>query len=127
MGAVFTGVVYVAGYAMLIFVAVCLASGLYYLAEVVEEYTSLTRRIMHAAAIFVLAVHALFAVFEEMPMVPLAVGAAAHGCYLWLLQSFPFLSFASPATLASLNKDLDVREPLRSRRRHQAQVHSRRV
>ena len=45
MGVVFNGVVYVAGYLFLLFVAVCLASGLYYMAELVEELTE-----RHAAA-----------------------------------------------------------------------------
>ena len=70
---VFTGLVYVSGYLFLIFVAVCLgaraagrsgaareltrralppfraACGLYYLAELAEEYSSLRRRIMSLA------------------------------------------------------------------------------
>ena len=61
MGLVFNAVVYVAGYIFLLFVAVCLASGLYYLCEVVEEHTVLTRRILTASTMLVLVVHVLFA------------------------------------------------------------------
>ena len=92
MGLVFNAVVYVAGYIFLLFVAVCLASGLYYLCEVVEEHTVLTRRILTASTMLVLVVHVLFACFESLPLAALGVGLAAHGCYFWLLQSFPFVS-----------------------------------
>lgn len=101
MGFAFSAVVYVSGYLFLIFVAVCLACGLYYLAELVEEHTSLTRRIMYGATSAVLISHLLF-VFEDVPMLALAFSLAAHGCYFWLLQSYPFLSFSSPPFLSSL-------------------------
>ena len=101
MGVVFNGVVYVAGYLFLLFVAVCLASGLYYMAELVEEHTVLTRRLISISTVAVLVVHVLFMLFESLPISALAVGMAAHGCYLWLLQSFPFVKMLSPAFLAS--------------------------
>ena len=50
MGLLFTGLVYLSGYLFLIFVAICLACGLYYLAELAEEYTSLTRTCPPCAA-----------------------------------------------------------------------------
>jgi len=101
MGVVFNGVVYLSGYILLMFIAVCLASGLYYLAELVEEHTSLTRRIMIGCNVLVLLVHVLFLVFETLPLMALGVGFAAHACYLWLLQSFPFIRIRSPPFAAS--------------------------
>lgn len=98
-----TGIVYVSGYLSLIFVAVCLACGLYYLAELAEEYTVLTKRLITVASTAVLLAHALMFVFEQqLPQLGLAVGLAAHICYFWLLQSFPFFRVLSPAGLASL-------------------------
>ena len=70
MGLLFTGLVYVSAYIFLIFVAVCLACGLYYLAELAEEHTSLTKRLMWAANVAVLAVHGACFVFE--PQLPRA-------------------------------------------------------
>ena len=101
MGIVFNGTVYIAGYIFLLFVAVCLASGLYYLAELVEEHTVLTKRIMLAANVMVIVVHVLFTLFESLPLLALAVGFAAHGCYFWLLQSFPYVKLLSPSCLCS--------------------------
>ena len=39
-----TLVVYIGGYLFLVFLAVCLATGLYYLAELVEEYTTASKK-----------------------------------------------------------------------------------
>lgn len=71
------------------------------MAELVEEYTSLTRRILYALSLGILVVHVLFMLLEDLPLLPLAVGTAAHCSYLWLLQSFPFVRFTSPAFLCS--------------------------
>ena len=79
----------------------CAACGLYYLAELVEEYTSTMRRIMYVSCFAVLAAHVLF-IFEGLPLSALGVGLATHACYLWLLQSFPFIKFNSPQFLTSL-------------------------
>lgn len=77
------------------------ACGLYYLAELAEEYTALTKRLMYAATVVVLGTHALFFLLEDLPTVPLAFGALTHVCYLLLLQSFPFLKMLSPTFLVS--------------------------
>mmetsp|Transcript_6573 Transcript_6573/g.21593 ORF Transcript_6573/g.21593 Transcript_6573/m.21593 type:complete len:200 (+) Transcript_6573:83-682(+) len=103
MGLVFTGLVYVSGYLFLIFVAICLACGLYYLAELAEEYNALTRRLLSCAIAAVLIVHILLLALEpHLPYVALAAGFANHIAYLWLHQSYPLLRIASPAFLTSL-------------------------
>ena len=81
--------------------AVDAACGLYYLAELVEEHTSLTGRIMYGTTIGVLATHVLF-LTETLPYSAIACGVGAHASYLWLLQTFPFMRFASPRFLTSL-------------------------
>uniref|UniRef100_A0A7S4F6P2 Protein TEX261 n=1 Tax=Chrysotila carterae TaxID=13221 RepID=A0A7S4F6P2_CHRCT len=103
MGLVITGLVYAGGYLFLLFIAICLACGLYYLAELAEEYTVLTGRLISLATMAVLVVHALMLMFEpQLPRTALAVGALTHVCYLWLMRSFPFLRIASVSFLASL-------------------------
>ena len=64
------------------------ACGLYYLAELAEEYTALTKRLMYAATVVVLGTHALFFLLEDLPTVPLAFGALTHVCYLLLLHAW---------------------------------------
>ena len=56
------------GYAMLLFLAVCLATGLYYLAELIEEHTRLTRRVLLYAIRAVLAVHVVLLVWDRLPL-----------------------------------------------------------
>jgi len=102
MGLLFTAMVYISGYIFLLFVAVCLACGLYYLAELAEEYTSLTKKLMWGASISVLVCHGLFFVFEDLPSLPLAVGVGSHASYIILLREFPFLRVLSPAFLLSI-------------------------
>ncbi len=89
MGLLFTGLVYISGYLFLVFVAVCLACGLYYLAELAEEYAMLTRRIISFAILSVLVVHGLLFVMEpQLPPTAVGVGVLSHLSYVWLLQSF---------------------------------------
>jgi len=102
MGLMFTAMTYIAGYIFLIFVAVCLACGLYYLAELAEEYTSLTKKLMWTSTIAVLLAHILFFVFEDLPALALGVGFGAHCCYLVLLRNFPFLQMLSPVFLFAI-------------------------
>ena len=102
MGFIFNAVVYVSGYIFLLFVAVCLACGLYYLAELVEEHTTLTKRLMYVCTYAVLAAHPLFYLFEQLPLLAVLCGGATHACYLWLLKTFPYLHPLSPPFIASL-------------------------
>lgn len=77
------------------------ACGLYYLAELCEEYTSLTKRVVYWAILAIEAEHALLLAFERLPLQLVLFGMVAHGCYFQLLKSFPFLQLASPAFLLS--------------------------
>jgi len=101
-GVVFTALIYVSGYLFLLFVAVCLACGLYYMAELAEEYTQLTRRLMSATIMAVLVVHGLLFLLERLPSLALAVGAGTHVSYMWQMQSFPRLYVCSLPFLTSL-------------------------
>ena len=102
MGLVLQATVYISSYLFLLFVAVCLACGLYYLAELAEEHTSTMKRCIGVSIAFVLGVHVLFLLFEQLPTTPLLVSLAAHVVYGWLLQSFPYLRPCSPPFLAAL-------------------------
>ena len=89
-----------AGYFALFCLALCIASGLYLLAEVAEEYSSLSRRILRVSALGTLAVHAVFLLVGVSPK-PLLVGAAANGCYLLLLPEFPYVE-VSPTSISAV-------------------------
>lgn len=101
-GLLFTGIIYVSGYILLLFVAICLACGLYYLAEVAEEHSSRVKQGITTATLVVLVVHVLLLLLESLPWMAVGIGFATHLCYLWLLSSFPILSYTSPQAVASL-------------------------
>merc|ERR1712146_320408 len=85
-----------------VFVTLCLAAGLLYLAEVVEEYTVATRRLLHQAIFVVVALQLLLGFFSSIPLWPMTlVGTAAHIAYYSLLHDFPFFKFTSPEFILS--------------------------
>lgn len=64
------------------------ACGLYYAAELAEEYASATKRIIAYSVLAVVALHGLLLV-ESFPVLVLAGGIACHAVYGWLLMDFP--------------------------------------
>ena len=78
------------------------ATGLYYLAELVEEYTKLAKRIITYSTQAVLVLHALVLVVDRLPFKCVAPGVAAHLCYLGQLQKYPFMQLWTPMTAGSI-------------------------
>lgn len=66
------------------------ACGLYYLAELIEEYINTTKRVVSLAIKVEFAVHALLLV-DRLPLRCLALGVVAHIAYLRLLRRFPYI------------------------------------
>ncbi|XP_052538171.1 protein TEX261 [Tympanuchus pallidicinctus] len=83
------------------FVTLAIAAGLYYLAELVEEYTVVTRRIIKYMICFSTAVLLGLYLFERFPGAMVAVGLFTNLVYFGLLQSFPFILLTSPNFLLS--------------------------
>ncbi len=84
------------------------ATGLYYLAELVEEYTKLAKRIITHTTQGVLVLHVLVLVVDRLPVKCVAAGLAAHLCYLGQLQKYPFMQLWSPVTAGSIGQSLMV-------------------
>jgi len=97
-----TLVVYAGAYLFVLFFAVCLATGLYYLAELVEEYTRLTRKVISYAIKCVVGLHVLLWLVDRLPVIAVAVGIASHVVYYRLLRTFPYISLASYDFLGSV-------------------------
>ncbi|XP_068045250.1 protein TEX261 [Anomalospiza imberbis] len=83
------------------FVTLAIAAGLYYLAELIEEYTVATRRIIKSMIWFSSAVHLGLFLFEHFPALLVATGLFSNLVYLGLLQSFPCLVLSSSNFLLS--------------------------
>ncbi|KAM3584286.1 erv26 superfamily protein [Umbelopsis sp. WA50703] len=83
------------------FVVLSLACGLYYLAELVEEYTVFTKKIIKYATMVVVFIHICLWIFDRKPFFQIVFSLICHGVYSMNLQTFPFISLTSPAFLAS--------------------------
>jgi hypothetical protein len=70
-------------------------TGLYYLAEMVEEYTRLTKKVLDWAIKVTLVMHALLLVIDRMPFMTLLISGASQVAYGRMLKRFPFIDFAS--------------------------------
>ncbi|XP_035883991.1 protein TEX261 isoform X3 [Phyllostomus discolor] len=77
------------------------AAGLYYLAELIEEYTVATSRIIKYMIWFSTAVLIGLYVFERFPTCMIGVGLFTNLVYFGLLQTFPFIMLTSPNFILS--------------------------
>lgn len=98
----FVVIVYLSGYLFLLFAAICLACGLYYLVELAEEYTTFTKKLIRLTILSHLILHLLLIVYERFPVLQCGVGLVAHLVYLQLLRSFPFIEPSSPPFITSV-------------------------
>ncbi|KAL3699846.1 hypothetical protein R1sor_017868 [Riccia sorocarpa] len=94
-------VVYAGFYLFLVFFAICLATGLYYIAEIVEEYTRLTRKVINYAIKVIIGLHLVLLVWDRLPVLCVALGVGAHVCYYRMLKTFPYISLTSVDFIAS--------------------------
>jgi len=79
-----------------------MASGLFYIAEIVEEYTVLTKKIIRYSIWAILVIHVLLLVFEDFPVTNILAGIVAHGIYYSLLANFPYVEFTDPRVILSI-------------------------
>eukprot|EP01027_Heterolobosea_sp_BB2_P011221 GEZU01016352.1.p1 GENE.GEZU01016352.1~~GEZU01016352.1.p1 ORF type:complete len:223 (+),score=53.69 GEZU01016352.1:345-1013(+) len=97
----FTIVSYISLYVALAFLALCLATGLYYLAEVAEEFTSTSKKCLQYAIWTVMGVHVCLFVFDRFPFWTCLFGLGSHLVYNQLMKNFPFFSPQSLAFIGS--------------------------
>lgn len=83
------------------FVTLAIAAGLYYLAELIEEYTVATSRIIKYMILFSTGVLAGLYLFEGFPMLMVGVGLFTNLVYFGLLRTFPYILLSSPNFILS--------------------------
>ncbi|CAG8501555.1 8691_t:CDS:2 [Ambispora gerdemannii] len=84
-----------------LFFILSLACGLYYLAELVEEYTVMTRKIIKHVTVFVVTAHILLWLFDGFPFWRITFSITCHGIYSLNLETFPFINLTSLPFVAS--------------------------
>eukprot|EP01111_Echinosteliopsis_oligospora_P014170 TRINITY_DN5279_c1_g1_i3.p1 TRINITY_DN5279_c1_g1~~TRINITY_DN5279_c1_g1_i3.p1 ORF type:complete len:134 (+),score=8.07 TRINITY_DN5279_c1_g1_i3:94-495(+) len=92
---ILTILVYLSYLVLLAFATICLASGLIYLAELVEEYSTFAKRVIKNSIFVVIAIHIMIAIFENLGLKEIAIGIIAHIVYFQLLRTFPHVQLYS--------------------------------
>ncbi|XP_002985638.2 protein SVP26 [Selaginella moellendorffii] len=92
----FTGI-----FLILSFLSLGIAAGLFYLAEVAEEHTQLTRKIIGISIKGILAIYVLLFVVDGLPFFCVLSGIGAHVLYLQLLKTYPIVDPTSNIFLGS--------------------------
>ncbi|CAD5121947.1 DgyrCDS10408 [Dimorphilus gyrociliatus] len=90
-----------------LFIQICfftlsIACGLYYLAELVEEYCVISGKIIKYTLIIVTGIQLLFLLTEDLPMPLIICGIACNACYGLLLKTFPVFDLTSVPFVASV-------------------------
>ncbi|SPP73562.1 protein TEX261 [Drosophila guanche] len=84
------------------FLTLSIVAGLYYLAELAEEYTTQARRCILFMISFTIFVYIMLMVFEDLPWSMLLCGFVAQGFHLSIMGGFPFIRLLSVPFLGSL-------------------------
>ncbi|KAI9893571.1 MAG: erv26 super protein [Vezdaea aestivalis] len=84
-----------------IFLTLAIASGLYYLSELVEEHTVPAKRLLGQLIYLIIALHALLYLLDSFPLPLTTLSIASHLIYNLNLRTFPTVRLRSPAFLAS--------------------------
>lgn len=84
----------------------CIASGLYYLSELVEEHTVIAKKLLTRLIYFVIAVHSFLFVVDGFPLKLAAVSIVSHVVYLGNMRRFPVVKLTDPLFLASCGMSL---------------------
>ncbi|CAL8077569.1 unnamed protein product [Orchesella dallaii] len=91
------GLSYVAVVFQFCFVSMAVASGLYYLAELVEEFVSVAAKIIRTIIMIVIGIYVGFLLFEEFPLLMTVCGLFAQISHLYMMKTFPYFVLSSPA------------------------------
>ncbi|KAF4518415.1 hypothetical protein B566_EDAN002068 [Ephemera danica] len=84
------------------FLTIAVAAGLYYLAELVEEYTVITKKIVWWLCVVVLCIYIGFFLFEDFPTSIIVCGLISQVAHLCILQTFPYFVVLSPSFITAV-------------------------
>jgi hypothetical protein len=86
----------------------CIASGLYYLSELVEEHTVFAKKLLTRLIYMVIGIQTLLCLIDGFPFTLSLLGIVSHLVYLGNMRKFPIVKLSDPLFLASCGM-LDVR------------------
>ena len=79
----------------ILFAILCIAAGLYYIAETIEEYTIYSKQIMQYMITSVLIILIICYFYESLPIAMFLSAFIANCVYYSLLEAFPYIEFTS--------------------------------
>jgi len=83
------------------FLTLAIASGLYYLSELVEEHTVIAKRLLTRMVYSVIAVQVLLALIDGFPYLLSLLSIGSHIVYLGNMRRFPVVKLSDPLFLTS--------------------------
>ncbi len=83
------------------FLTLAIASGLYYLSELVEEHTVLAKRFLTRLIQGIIALQLILCVIDRFPFWQTLLGIFAHVVYLGNMRRFPYVQLTDPLFLLS--------------------------
>ncbi|KAI9727834.1 MAG: erv26 super protein [Cirrosporium novae-zelandiae] len=83
------------------FLTLAIASGLYYLSELVEEHTVLAKRALLRLIYAVIVIQVLLVVVDGFPFLLSALSIGSHVVYAGNLRRFPFVQLGDPLFICS--------------------------
>ncbi|XP_045467682.1 protein TEX261 [Harmonia axyridis] len=86
----------------IIYATVAIASGLYYLAELVEEYSSIAKKCITWINIGVTSLFILLWLLEGFPSLMIVCGILAQISHFVILKNFPYVSFLQPSFIVAV-------------------------
>ncbi|KAH9827196.1 Protein SVP26 [Teratosphaeria destructans] len=84
-----------------VFLTLAIASGLYYLSELVEEHTVAAKKVLTRLIYAIIAAQVLLALVDKLPWTLSALSIASHVVYLQNLRRFPIVKLTDPVFIAS--------------------------
>lgn len=101
MGVVFWLFGYISGYVAILALALALAAGLYFVAELAEEFPSTTGKILKYSLAVVTVLQVVLWI-DGLPWFECVAELVALVAYASMLQTFPFVQFVSLPTVSSM-------------------------
>ncbi|OAQ98546.1 hypothetical protein LLEC1_08054 [Akanthomyces lecanii] len=83
------------------FLTLAIASGLYYLSELVEEHTVIAKRLLTRTIYTIIGVQVTLLIVDGFPLWATLLGIASHVVYLGNMRRFPFVKLSDPLFILS--------------------------
>ncbi|KAM3512544.1 hypothetical protein MY11210_003807 [Beauveria gryllotalpidicola] len=83
------------------FLTLAIASGLYYLSELVEEHTVIAKRLLTRTIYTIVGVQITLWIVDGFPFWATLLGVASHVVYLGNMRRFPFVKLSDPLFILS--------------------------